>query len=524
MSEKSVSSPKQFFTLAVLAAILVAIKFAWEGSVGLGLADESYLWYGAQRVLRGEVPIRDFMAYDPMRYYWVASWMRVVGNNGIMASRVAVAIFACIGLTAGLLVVARARRSMDIGFYVISGIVLIAWMYPRHKLFDTTLSILLVATLCELIQRPRYRSYFLAGCVVGVTATFGRNHGVYGVVGMLIGMAYLAVLKREGTVQLKNVGFWVAGIVIGYMPVLLMCVFVPGFFHAFVQSVLFLFHIKTTNLALPVPWPWTVVSGGQPFWLIGSAYLIGLLFIALAAIGVAGVVILMWRAIRGIPTSAPLAASVCFILPYAQYSFSRAEVGHLAQGIFPLLLAALCLLAGRGAAVRWAGGLALLAMSVWVMLPVQPGWMCRNSEACTEVMIGSDRLLLDGPTADDVKLLKLLRQKYASDGSEFLVTPFWPGAYAIFDQKNPLWEIYALWPYRTDSFQRDQIREIERANPSFVLVVDTALDGRDELRFEHTHPITFDYIKTHFARVGVWEGNADYLVFTRKTGSNASSQ
>ena len=96
--------------LLFLTAFLVTIFFMWQGHLGFSLWDEGYLWYGAQRVLQGEIPIRDFQSYEPGRYYWAATFMYLFGDNGIMALRVSVAIFQAIGVFVGLFLICSSAK------------------------------------------------------------------------------------------------------------------------------------------------------------------------------------------------------------------------------------------------------------------------------------------------------------------------------------------------------------------------------------------------------------------------------
>lgn len=128
--------------------------------MGFGLADEGYLWYGAQRVLLGEVPLRDFMSYDPGRYYWSAALVSLNGQDSITALRVSVAVFQIFGLDVGLWLIARSQKKQNFIYVLLSAVILAAWMFPRHKLLDIAISLFLMGVLTLLIENPQ-KKYFL---------------------------------------------------------------------------------------------------------------------------------------------------------------------------------------------------------------------------------------------------------------------------------------------------------------------------------------------------------------------------
>lgn len=483
----------------------------WQGNKGFSLWDEGYLWYGVQRVMLGEVPLRDFMSYDPGRYYWSATLMKLWGDNGIMALRSAVAVFQALGLFVGLMLITRVAKK-NVLYVLLSTIVLLAWMFPRHKLFDISLSIFSISTLTMLIQNPTSRRYFGAGMYAGLAAVFGRNHGMYCVVASIGAIIWLNIKCTSGPSLVKGCVIWVAGVITGYTPMLFMILLVQGFAVSFWDSILFLFEIKATNLPLPIPWPWLV--NFNLLSLCDSIYhvLVGFFFIAIIIYGTVAIIWTVWKKVEDKDISPVLVATAFLALPYAHVAYSRADVSHLAQGIFPFLIACLTFLAMQPAKLKWPLIILLCGASITVWK--YNGWQCGGNERCTEIKVSSSLLEVNADTANAIALLRMLAAQYAPDGQSFIVTPFWPGAYALLERRSPLWEIYALFP-RSKTFEHTEIERIKTARPAFVMILDHSIDGRDELRFRNTHPLTYQYIINNFERLpGTL--NPAYHIYKRK--------
>jgi hypothetical protein len=496
----------------VLAIVFVGVAYLWQVDKGLNLADEGFLWYGSQRVVHGDVPIRDFMAYDPGRYYWSAAFMRWWGDSGILALRGAVMLFQAAGLFVALLLITTATRKASPLYLAFAAAILLAWMLPRHKLFDISVSIFLIGALAYLAAAPALRRYFFAGVCVGLVAVFGRNHGVYSVFGSVLVMLALSLSSRQLRPTIRGLQYWLLGIVVGYSPLLLLALIKPGFVGEFVSSVTYIFEVKATNLALPIPWPWTVeMVTDRPIDAAGQ-WLVGLFFLAVGAYAVTSSAWLLWQGYRRVHASPALIACAALSVPYAHYAYSRADVFHLAQGIFPLLVGMLTLLASRSNLFKWSAAIPLLAFSLWVTLPYHPGWRCAVLTECRAIDAAGDNLSVEPSVADDVALIGRLVEQYAPNGRSFVVTPLWPAAYALHERESPMWLIYTIFP-RSLALQMQEIERIKQADPGFVLIFDHVLDGRLDLRFEKTHALIAHFIEATYAPVADATANPAYLVF-----------
>jgi hypothetical protein len=500
----------------LLAALAVAPVLGWflaDGRLKIDLSDEGFLWYGTIALRRGLVPFRDFQSYDPGRYAWTAGWSFVLGES-LVALRFACVLFQCAGLFAGLL--AARRLSRNPGFLLCVALALCAWMGPRYKVFDPSLALASVAAGAWLLEKPSRARHFAVGVLGGAAAFFGRNHGLYHLAAFGALIAWSARGCGAGETA-RRVLFWTLGLALGYLPQLAMFALVPGYLDAFLASIGEILR-HGTNLPVAAPWPWAIPAELQP-WPRASLIAIGCFFVALPAFLALALARSLALGRAGLAAHPVLLAAACVAAPYAHHAFSRADVVHL-SGAAPVLVIGLLALGGsfQGELARWRGLLApalllasLLATLLWTTTAIE---VARVPGAFETVDVGGATMRVSRRDAAVLSGARKLAGELARPEEPVFFAPNQPGLYPFTGRLSPTRQIYFFYPATPEEDRRLR-EELESAGVRWAMIRDYALDGRDELRFVRTHPITAGYLREHFRPVPVESLPPDELVVRR---------
>ncbi len=488
-----ISGPRRLaLWLALLATALGFGAFLMDGNVAINLADEGFLWYGMQALKSGQIPIRDFYAYDPGRYFWVAGWSYLFGD-GLVSMRAACVIFQCLAVWCGLL--AAARISRDWKFLFVVALTLSLWMVPRYKLFEQAIALMAIYVAVVLIERPTPRQHFLTGLFVGLMAFFGRNHGAYLIVSFALVMLFLArgAWRRLPARMLACAG----GIAVGYLPQWIMFATVPGYFYSYLDRLRMDVQFGT-NIPISIPWPWRIpAEAGGVYWL--AAFAEGCFYL-LIPLGLVAVFVWLLSA-RGdaLRTYPVLLAAGCITLTYSHHTFSRADYVHLGHSAPAFALAFIALCALRRAWLPAACG--MLAATLMATVP-HTGVVgeLMSERPFVPVQVHGQEMQVSLYSAALLQAADRVVNKLAQPGEDVLFAPHWPGLYAANSRPSPFKQIYFTGP-ATDRDEDEQLSILSERRIKWVMLQDYKLDGRDELRFMNTNPRMFAYLRQHFRRV-----------------------
>ncbi len=506
------------FDAVLIAAVCIVPYFFLIRRLGFNLADGGFLWYGTMHTALGEVPMRDFQSYDPGRYYWGALWIKILGDGGILSVRFNYAAFQFIGIVLGLSIL---RQRVLKSWWALAAAGLVIWMWIG--VYESVIMISAIYFAVLLIERPSNFRHFIAGVFVGLAAFFGRNNGLYCAVAFsaLILFIWLRIDRRKLPVRLC---LWLLGVIIGYLPMLVMIALIPGFLHAVIEGITFNLYVAR-RLPLAVPWPWRPDYSHLSWEWSALAFGYGMLYLLVPISYVVGIVHLLTTK-RDLQRKTVLIACVFVGLAFLDYTFSRASFAYMATTIQPALIGLIALPAAFNQ--RYKKVLTIGAWTFILLVSRATAWtgkwstyvgplkamvhakvveryhgdydLAYREYGFVRTDIGGDDLWIDTATAktiDDVK--NLVSQKLAPN-EDVLIAPIWPGFYQILHKKSPVWEIYFLFPQPRGK-QEEMIADLERKNVNWAIICNWPLDGRDDLRFSNTHAYMWQYLMEKFEHV-----------------------
>lgn len=492
------------------SVLLVTISFFLQGHISFNMFDEGALWYESLRILKGDVPLLDYNSYDPGRYYLSAFFMKIFEDHGIITLRIILSLIQVFGLFIGGVLIERSikeKKKITLFYIFLSLVILIFWQYPRHKFFDISILIFQIGILFQLIYKPTLKRHFVAGLLLGLVAFFGRNHGAYGFIAQILAIASIQFSRKIITPKfLKAIFMWVMGIIFGYFPMYLLMIIYPDFLGAFINSIKFMFTNEYgIHFSLPIPFPWTTdFSQGITLNSIRS-FLVGCCFLALLIYPLAGlfwVIKILFKECKKNKLSQKclsiLLATFFLSIPYANYAYQRADVGHLCHAIFPMLIGIIIVILNfENKIVKNVVVCGIILFSVFIMYSYLYKYECLGEQVCKEVQVGKDTLLMNQYVARDINFVKDITKKYAPNIEDgVLIVPYWV-LYPVIGKDIPTFEVRNLHP-RTEDFQKEEIKRIEKANVKVAIVVDTPLDGNPKLKYSETHDLIYKYIVNNF--------------------------
>lgn len=169
--------------------------------------DEGVFLYGAQAVVHGAIPSRDFVEpQGPGSFFWLAGFFKLFGTNFVTART----LLLITGVLTVLLVFHLSRRMQTSGVFAAAFIVAtsIPVMVMNSPHYDSNL-FALFSLAVFVSAEPAFNSrtrLFIAGALAGVTSCFLQQKGLYLAASFVVALTFLHSEHR-----LRRIGILCAG-------------------------------------------------------------------------------------------------------------------------------------------------------------------------------------------------------------------------------------------------------------------------------------------------------------------------
>jgi hypothetical protein len=445
--------------------------------------DEGYLWYGTQRVLAGEQPVRDFRSYEPGRYWWCAAVARVRGD-GIVPVRLASHLAACLALV--VLVVVMAAADAPSGAVVALPAAAVGWRTRHFKLVDIAVLSLVAAAGIAVLQGLPGAGLAL-GVALGLAVVTGLNLGAYAVGA---GALTCVVGITLGLVDPRTLVAVALGGLLGLLPLLWWFAAHRGTWRAVWHARVAVPRTRgTTNLPLPIPWPWrpgTPVRGA-PTPLVGWIVRVGFVAVPAIASGALATALAGWvPPVLVVPMAA--VALVAF-----HHALSRADLAHLELAA-PFALGCLLVLPGPV-------GVVAVVLTAAATVPVVVATHPRLRRHRAPQSFARRRLRHDVVWLPRRLALQLdaIRNEL-HDEDQLAAVPYGLPLLAALGRRSAVYDTYCIYPAGADA-DEELRRQLDAARPALVLIDTSPAAGTAQLGFPATHPHAWAWVRTDGSQI-----------------------
>ena len=162
-------------------------------------ADEGVVLQGAQRVIAGQIPYRDFFSFlPPLSFYWTALLLKLFGDS-ILVPRAALLVYGGIFSALTYLLARRTvnRSAALLAAYVCGIIALPTSFYVQHNWESTLFATLAVVCAIRLLDSASRLISFALGALVSLTILSNQAKGAGLTLGIVIGFALVHFLRRD---------------------------------------------------------------------------------------------------------------------------------------------------------------------------------------------------------------------------------------------------------------------------------------------------------------------------------------
>ena len=497
--------------ILALATVLVGLFFLPGINTDLNLADEGYLWHGTLKVLEGKIPIRDFRAYDPGRYYWCALWMLFFGRS-LLSLRAIMLVTQILALTTGMLTVYMVTANNL--STLLAGLAIIVWMHPYFKQLDILFCMLTPLLAVLLVSNPVDSQYLISGIYISACLFFGLNHGIYAA-GALSLLVLLMGFTGHGLAFTDALSWYSLGLCTGFLPILVFFIFTPRLFETYwQQKVSRILNRGSSNLPLPVPRLWKQIPPHLARLNKGKQFIVKSLYSFVPFIYIAIILSAFFYQPQMSEKQWALIAIACGGLFYWHHATSRACPNHLSNSIAPFMI-----LLGIFTNYFSYGTMTMIGIIIILFGFIYPGhalWLKRLRRSCKlkPFKVANNILWLDGNQADYIDRVSKLVNKYSKPDDFVLLLPMLLTFYPLLQRRAPVYDLFCVYP-ASDEEESKMIDELSSHELSFVLISNTPLDNRDDLRFSKTHPRVWQYLNDKFQILHEQEIPDDHYAFTR---------